>query len=90
MCVCLFVCLFVCLCVRETDRQKCFGFSAVRIYGVSVVYFLFTHLLGKPRYLGDVYLYLCTEITEVSVTVCVIVMQSVFMRDDNVKSGAVK
>ena len=39
----------------------CFGFRAMRIDGVSVVYFQFTHLLDRPRYVEDMYLYLCTE-----------------------------
>ena len=51
----------------------CFVFRALRIDGDSVIYFQFTHLLGRPRYTGDVYLYLCTERIEVRVTICVIV-----------------
>ena len=39
-----------------------------------LAYFRFTHLLGRPRYVGDVFLYLCTERIEVRVTVCVIVL----------------
>ena len=50
----------------------CFGFRATRADGVSVVYFRFTHLLNRPRYVGDVYLYLYNERTEVRVTVRVI------------------
>ena len=41
----------------------------MQIDGISVVYFQFMHLLGRPRYVGDVYLYLCTE---VRVLVCVL------------------
>ena len=40
----------------------------MQIDDVSVVYFRLTHLLGRARYVGDVY----TEISEVRVTVCVI------------------
>ena len=42
--------------------------------GVNLVYFRFTLLLGRPRYLGggDLYLYLCSERSEVRVTACVI------------------
>ena len=30
----------------------CFGFLSMRIDGDSVVYFRFTHILGRPRYVG--------------------------------------
>ena len=64
----------VCVCVFFLPTHctiTCFGFRAVWIDGVSVVDFRFTHLLGRPRYLRDMYLYLCTETGDVKVTVCV-------------------
>ena len=51
----------------------CLRFSAMQIDGDTVIYFRFTHLLGRPRYMNDVYLYLSTERSEVRVTVCLIV-----------------
>ena len=68
------VCLRVFVLMPVHCTIMCFGFRAIRIDGVSVIYFLFTHLLGRPCYAGDVYLYLCTERNEVRVTVCVIVL----------------
>ena len=34
-----------------------FGLRAMRIDGISVIYFQFMHLLSRPHYVGDVYLY---------------------------------
>ena len=74
------VCVCVCVCVSNANPLNftCFGFRAMRIDGVSVVYFIFSHLLGRSHYVGDVYLYLCTEISEVRVTVCVTVCVALF------------
>ena len=52
---------------------KWFGFRATRIDGFSMIYFQVKHLLARSRYVGDVYLYLCTEKSKASLTVCVIV-----------------
>ena len=38
---------------------------------LSVVYFQFTHRLGRPHYVSDEYLYSVLEEVEVRVTVCV-------------------
>ena len=48
----------------------CFRFWTTRIDGISMIYFRFSHLLGRPHYMGDVYLSLCI----VKVMVCVIVL----------------
>ena len=45
----------------------------MQIDGINVVYFQFMHLLSRPCYVGDVYLYLCIERSKVRVTVCVLV-----------------
>ena len=44
---------------RKADRWRC------------VVYFRFTHRLGRPHYVWDEYLYSVLEEVEVRVTVCV-------------------
>ena len=48
----------------------CFVFRVMRIDDISVAYFRFAHLFGRPRYVGNVYLHFCTERSEVRVTVC--------------------
>ena len=53
--------LLFCESNAKTLHFSCFGLRAMRIYGVSVVYFPFMHLFGRPRYVGVVYLYLCAE-----------------------------
>ena len=63
----------MCISMPTYCTIMCFGFRAMQIDGFSVVYFLFMHLLDIPRFVGDVYLYLCTERSEVRVTVCVTV-----------------
>ena len=40
---------------------------------LSVVYFQFTHRLGRPHYMWDEYLYSVLEKVEVRVTACVTV-----------------
>ena len=71
--VCVFLCICVCVCVLMPTHCiiMCFGFRAMRIDGISLVYFRFTHLLGRSRYVGDVYLYLCTKRSEVRLIVYV-------------------
>ena len=39
---------------------------------LSVVYFLFTHRLGRPHYVWDEYLYSVLEEVDVKMTVCVV------------------
>ena len=46
---------------------------------LSVVYFQFTHLLGRPHYVWDEYLYSVLEKVEVRMTVCVTVLYSVIV-----------
>ena len=41
---------------------------------LSVIYFLFTHRLGRPHCMWDEYLYSVLQEVEVRVTVCVIVI----------------
>ena len=62
---------------------------------VSVVYFQFTHHLGRPHYVWDEYLYSVWEKVEVrvtvSVTVCVVLLCCVGMMmkgREKVKPGA--
>ena len=51
-----------CVLILTHCTITCFVFCAKQIYGVSVVYFRFTHILGRSCYARDVYLYLCTEV----------------------------
>ena len=44
---------------------------------LSVVYFQFTHRLGRPHYVWDEYLYSVLEEVEVRMTVCVVLLCSV-------------
>ena len=67
------VCVYVCVLVTTHCTIMYFWFRAMWIDDVTVVYFRFTHLLGRSRYVGDVYLYLCTKRSEARVTVCAIV-----------------
>ena len=46
---------------------------------LSVVYFQFTHRLGRPHYVWDEYLYSVLEEAEVRMTVCVTVLCSVIV-----------
>ena len=61
---------------------------------LSVVYFRFTHRLGRPHYVWDEYLYSVLEKVEVRVTLCVtvcvvIVLCAMMMKGrEKVKSGA--
>ena len=56
---------------------------------LSVVYFRIMHCLGRPHYVWDEYLYLCTEGSEVRVTVCVycFVVQVCHMWNDDKGKG---
>ena len=63
------VCVCVCVCERERERER----ERESVCLVRSI-FRFTHFLSRPRYVGDVYLYLYTESSEVRVTVCVIVL----------------
>ena len=55
--LCVYVCVYVCVCVLMPTHCTItfFGFRAMRIDGVSVVYFRFTHLLVRPCNMGDEY-----------------------------------
>ena len=58
---------------------------------LNVVYFQFTHHLGRPHYVWDVYLYGVLEEVEVRVTVCVFVVECEMMMmkgREKVKPGA--
>ena len=60
---------------------------------LSVVYFQFTHCLGRPHYVWDEYLYSVLEKVEVRMTVCVtvsvIVLCGMMMKGrEKVKPGA--
>ena len=46
---------------------------------LSVVYFQFTHRLGRPHYVWNEYLYSVLEKVEVRMTVCVTVLCSVIV-----------
>ena len=50
---------------------------------LSVLYFQFTHHLGRPHYVSDEYLYSVLEEVEVRMTVCV----TVCVRDDDGRKG---
>ena len=66
----------VCVCVFNVNPLQFtrIGFRAMRIHGVSMVYFRFTHLLGRPQYAGEVSV-LCVKELDVRVNVCVIVLK---------------
>ena len=57
---------------------------------LSVVYFSFTHRLGRPHYVWDKYLYGVLEEVEVRVAVCVsvLVVQCEMIGREKVKPGA--
>ena len=63
-----------CLPYRCAAGFRCFGFRAMQVVGVSAVYFRFTHLLGRPRYMG-MCIYICVlNEDKLRVTVCVTVL----------------
>ena len=72
------VCVCVCVCVFFLNANllhfTCFGFRTMQVDGISVIYFRFMHLLGRPRNVSDVYLYCIQKAHEVRMTVCVIVL----------------
>ena len=53
---------------------------------LSVVYFQFTHCLGRPHYVWDEYLYSVLEKLEVRMTVCGMMMMMIGR--EKVKPGA--
>ena len=57
---------------------------------LSVVYFRFTHCLGRPHYVWDEYLYSVWEKVEVRVTVCVTVLCSVIVLCEMMMKGREK
>ena len=46
----------------------------IEVFTSLVCFILFTHHSERPYYVKEMYLHLCTERSEVSVTVCVIVL----------------
>ena len=66
------MCVCVCVCVPMSTHCTCV--FQIPHKALSVVYFQFTHLLGRPRYVGNVYLYCALEASEVMVTICVIIV----------------
>ena len=66
MCVCVFQC-------QPTALLRASGSAQGGYMALSVVYFQFTHHLGRPHYVWDKYLYSVLEKVEVRVTVCVTV-----------------
>ena len=65
-------CVFQC----QPTAQLCDSGSAQGVYmALSVIYFKFTHHMGRPHYVWDEYLYSVDvlEKVEVRVTVCVTV-----------------
>ena len=92
MCVCVCVCVGVCVCVCVFNANPlhfmCFGFRAMRIDHLSVVFFRFTRILGRPSYVNDVYLYCVLKVSEVRVTKCnCFVVQMRCTWDDEGKGG---
>ena len=68
LCVC--VCVFQC---QPTALLRASGSSQGGHMALSMVYFQFTHRLGRPHYVWDEYLYSVLEEVKVRVTVCVTV-----------------
>ena len=70
VCVCVCVCAMPTQCTLRASGSVQGGYMAL-----SVVYFQFTHRLGRPHYVRDEYLYSVRGKVEVrvnaSVTVCV-------------------
>ena len=64
------VCVFQC---QPTALLHASGSAQGRYMALSVVYFQFTHRLGRPHYVWDEYLYSVLEEVEVRVTVSVTV-----------------
>ena len=57
---------------------------------LSVVYFQFTHHLGRPHYMWDEYLYSVLEEVEVRMTVCVTCFCSVIVLCEMMVKGREK
>ena len=72
MCVCVFQC-------QPTALLRASGSAQGRKMALSVVYFQFTHRLGRPHYVWDEYLYSVLEKVEVKMTVCVIELCGMIM-----------
>ena len=68
--VCVCVCVFEC---QPTALLRASGSAQGGYLALSVVYFQFTHRLGRPHYVWDEYLYSVQEEVEVRVTACVTV-----------------
>ena len=64
------MCVFQC---QPTALLRASGSTQGRQMVLSVVYFQITHLLGRPHYVWDEYLYSVREKVEVGVTVSVTV-----------------
>ena len=62
----------VCVLMRTLCTITCFWFRATRINDINVVYF-YSRTSSADHYMGNVYLYLCTERSEVRETVSVTV-----------------
>ena len=56
---------------QPTALLRASGSMQGRYMALSVVYFQFTHHLGRPHYVWDEYLYSVLEEVEVRMTVCV-------------------
>ena len=67
MCVCVCVCVFQC---QPTALLRASGSAQGGLMALSVIYFQFTHPLGRPHYVWDEYLYSVLQEVEVRVTVC--------------------
>ena len=55
--MCVYFVVYVCCMCDESETQcaiTCFGYHTTWIDGVNVVYFLFTHFLGRPCYMDGV------------------------------------
>ena len=72
MCVLCFQC-------QPTALLRASGSTQGRLKVSSVVYFQFTHCLGRPHYVWDEYLYSVLEKIEVRMTVSVTVLCSVIV-----------
>ena len=77
VCVCVCACVCGCVCLKVVGELvlthctiTCFGFRALRIESGSVVYFYSQISWSDQVTWDDVYLYLCTEKSEVRVIMC--------------------
>ena len=78
----------VCVLMPTHCTITCFGLRAMRIHGVSVVYYRVTHLFGRLHYVGGICIYALKEVY-VIVFKCEFVIGGMIMKGrEKINSGA--